>query len=230
MHRAHHAQSPPCIEPASLTPILPAAYLTSYQLASLPPRCLYGHPYGTKLVQIHSLEVRKQKYLEEKEAARVKRIAISEEKRQKMRTAADHRAADMRDFHEAAETREANRKSAIQKLIHSRRLATSTMADMQKAAQENQLAAQTMKSGKGSEALMLEAEKDAKAMRLAAQLAAEKADRIAQEIKEKAEKERLKAEKGVRESGRRSATMVKEKREKPLSEQIDTIAMMSTLG
>ena len=77
---------------------------------------------------------------------------------------------------------------------------------------------------------MMEAERDAKAMRFAAQLAAEKAAKVSQELKEKADQERLKAEKGVRESGRRSAQLAKEKREKPLASQIDSIQLMSTMG
>ena len=68
------------------------------------------------------------------------------------------------------------------------------MADMQKAAQEKLMAAATATSGRGAEALMLEAEKEAKETRLAAQAAAEKAAKVSQELKQKAEEDRLKAE------------------------------------
>ena len=180
--------------------------------------------------KISKLEVRKQKAQEEREKARLEREDVGRKKREKMRIQAEHAAADLHDFHEAAETREANRKAAIDKLIHTRRLATTKMADMQKAAQEKLMAAQTVTTGNGAEMLMMEAERDAKAMRLAAQLAAEKAAKVSQELKEKADQERLKAEKGVRESGRRSAQLAKEKREKPLASQIDSIQLMSTMG
>ena len=85
--------------------------------------------------QKHELEVRKQQALAEKDAMRLRRRVISEEKRQRMQAEAEHRAAGMRDFHEAVEAREAKRKAAIGQLITSRRLATTAMADMQSAAQ-----------------------------------------------------------------------------------------------